>query len=590
MVPEGEVRMRFRSSKLRVLLGAALVGGLAAAMACGGDKGTTTEVVERIVEVEKIIEVPVERIVTKEVPVEVIREVVIEKVVEKEVIAGPTDARFGGELVMAMTASIPTLDVHRTTATNAGLPSMAVQERLIAFDAEFTPQPLLVDTWKVSSDGLQWTFKLRPGNKFHDGTVLTAEHAVASWNRWADRDSFGGIVLDFIDDVRAVDDVTFVFDMVESTSLLLDAMSSMGGYPGVVMPPSMYNVPAAEGTEEMIGTGPYKFTEWIPGDRLSIDRYDDYQPSPLAPSGLSGHKTAYFDTVTYLVVPDINARMAAIRTGQIDATSEIPSDFVLAMVADPVVEVMPTRTTREGAWLDNVEGVFTDARVRRAFAMAYPVEDALAAAFGDSQFWNPCPSMMLCDWKWGGFPDGSAGLYNVHDSGGLEAARVLIREAGVEGADVIVLSAEDRPRFSRPAEISRQTLERMGFNVIFKATDWATQTNWREKPELWDVFHTAGGGFWGQMPLANSSLQKNKYWNKYQDESGRMTQLMSELARAGSGDKQLEIVKQMQLVFWEDVPYLPFGDSQTFAGKRREIAGMDAFQSFLNVYNAWRTQ
>jgi len=563
--------------------------------ACGETITVTKEVIkeveviknvpgETVVErVEVIKEVPVVKEVIKAVEVEVVKEV--EKVVEKVVTSGAADARYGGELTYAITSSIPTLDVHRTTATRAGTPSLAVQERLFAFDAQFSPQPLLVDTWELSDDGLKWSFKLRGGNKFHDGTPVTAEHAVASWNRWADRDSFGGIVLDFIDEVTAINELSFTFDMVEATSLVLDAMSSMGGYPGVVMPPSMYSIPAADGYEEMIGTGPYKFVEWIPGDKLVIDRYDDYQPSPLTASGLSGHKTAYFDKITYVVVPDINARMAAMRTGQIDATDEIPSDFVLDMVKDPVIEVMPTRTTREGAWLDNVEGVFTDARVRQAFAMAYPVEDALAAAFGDPQFWNPCPSMMLCDWKWGGFPEGSAGIYNTQN---IDAAKALIEQAGVTGAKVVVLSPEDRPRFSRPAEISRQTLERLGFDVDFKPTDWATQTNWREKPELWDVFHTAGGGFWGQMPLANSSLQKNKYWNKYQDETGEMTTLMGQLARAMDGDEQLAIVKAMQVVFWRDVPYVPFGDSQTFAGKRTEIAGMQAFQSFMNVYNAWR--
>ena len=57
---------------------------------------------------------------------------------------------------------------------------------------------------------------------------------------------------------------------------------------------------------------------------------------------------------------------------------------------------------------------------------------------------------------------------------------------------------------------------------------------------------------------------------------------------AGSGEEQLALVKAMQVVFWRDVPYVPFGDSQTFAGKRKEIVGMQALLSFMNVYNAWR--
>ena len=108
---------------------------------------------------------------------------------------------------------------------------------------------------------------------------------------------------------------------------------------------------------------------------------------------------------------------------------------------------------------------------------------------------------MACGGKWGGWADGSEGVYNYRDKGGLEQAKATIKELGLEGTEIIVLQAGDRDRFAGPAEISRQTLEEIGFKVDFKQTDWATQTNWREKPELWDVFHTAGGG--GSGPHGN---------------------------------------------------------------------------------------
>ncbi|MCI0871528.1 MAG: hypothetical protein J4O07_06910, partial [Chloroflexi bacterium] len=180
---------------------------------------------------------------------------------------------------------------------------------------------------------------------------------------------------------------------------------------------------------------------------------------------------------------------------------------------------------------------------------------------------------------------------NYRDNGGLEAAKQIIKDLGLVGTDIIVLQAGDRPRFAGPAEISRQTLEEMGFNVIFKQTDWATQTNWREKPELWDVFHTAGGGAWAANPLLNSSLAKNKYWNKYQDESGRMTAGMQKLARASSASEQLAIVKEMQNVFWEDIPYISFGDTFLTMGVRADIEGAETLFSMpVNVYNAWRSK
>jgi len=552
------------------------------AVACGSD--TVTTVIETV-------------IVEKEVQVEVTREV--EKIVVAT--AAPSDAaaparvdeRFGGQLKVALGAAITTLDIHRTTGTTAYEISFAVQERMLAYNADLIATPLLMDSWTVSNDGLQWSFKLRDGIKFHNGVPLTAEHAVNSWSRWAERDNYGSIIFGFIDDVTATGNLTFTVDMIEPTALVLEGMARIGGYAPVIMPPEMYNIPAAEGAEVMIGTGPYEFVEWVPGDHLLVQRYEAYSPADSAGSFMAGRKDAFFDTVDYVVIPDENAKIAALEVGQIDLISRgIPGDIVDTLGANPDLEIRiaTNSSTRDGAWIDNVEGPFTDVRVRRAFAMAYPVEDALRAAVGDERFWTTCPSMMACAGKWGGFADGSEGIYNYRDNGGLEAAKKIIKDLGLVGTDIIVLQAGDRPRFAGPAEISRQTLEEMGFNVIFKQTDWATQTNWREKPELWDVFHTAGGGAWAANPLLNSSLAKNKYWNKYQDESGRMTAGMQKLARASSAAEQLAIVKEMQNVFWEDIPYISFGDTFLTMGVRSNIEGaVTLFSMPVNVYNAWRS-
>ncbi len=506
--------------------------------------------------------------------------------------APPVDDRVGGQLKVALGAAISTLDVHRTTGTTANEVAFAVQEFLFAYDDNLAPQPMLVEDWDISSDGFKWTFTLRDGLTFHNGRAVTAEDAVKSWTRWAERDNYGSLIFGFVDDIQATGDLTFEIDMVEPTALILEGMARIGGYYPYVMPPEMYNVPAAEGADVLIGTGPYKFKEWVPGDHLLVERFDDYKPVNTTASFMAGKKEALFDSVDYVVVPDVNAKIAALEVGQIDIISgEIPGDFVdpLGTNSDLRVQIIRNNSSRDGAWLDHVDGPFTDARVRQAFAMAYPVEEALLSAVGDSRFWQTCPSMMLCGGKWGGFDDHSDGIYNARNSGGLEEAKQIIEDLGLVGTDVVVLSAGDRPRFAGPAEFSRQTLEELGFNVDFKATDWATQTNWREKPELWDVFHTAGGGAWGANPLLNSSLAKNKYWNKYQDESGRMTDGMNRLARATSADEQLAIVKEMQEVFWNDIPYVSFGDTFAAVATRADIKGSETqFGLPFNVYNAWR--
>jgi peptide/nickel transport system substrate-binding protein len=503
-------------------------------------------------------------------------------------------SRRGGELAVSLGADISTLDVHRTTGTTANTIAYAVQEFLFGYDLNLIAQPLLVETWQVAPDGKRWEFKLRSGIKFHNGKTVTAEDAVKSWRRWAERDNFGSILLGFVDSMAPIDDLRFEIKMVEPTALILEGMARIGGYYPYIMPPEMYNVPAAEGAKVMLGTGPYKFDEWVPGGYARISRYAEFKPVSTPFSFMAGQKTAYFDTVKYVIVPDANARIAALRVGQIDILEgEVLSEFYDSMSRDPTlrVDIVTNNSGRDGAWIDHVDGIFQDKRIRQAFQMAYPVEDALRAAAGDQRFWQLCPSMMLCGTKWGGFTDASEGLYNARAKGGLERAKQLVKDAGAEGKTVVVLSPQDRPRFAGPAEISRQVLAEIGFKVDFKATDWATQTNWREKPELWDVFHTSGGGAWGSNPLLNSSLGKNTYWNKYQDESGRMTEGMRKLARATSAEQQLQIVKDMQKVFWEDIPYVSFGDVfQAVALQKSVVGARTDFGMPFNVYNAWRSK
>ncbi len=577
--------MGIRSRILRRTAWLAVPAVAAVFVACGS---SDPEIIRETVLVPQTVVVPGAE-VTVIVPQTVVAQ---QTVISERTVVTEVDPRAGGELKVSLGAAISTLDVHRTTGTTANTIAFAVQEFLFAYDDQLVPQPLLIDDWSVTSDGSKWTFTLREGLKFHNGNAVTAEDAVRSWTRWAERDNYGSIIFGFVDDIQATGDLTFEIDMVEPTALILEGMARIGGYYPYVMPPEMYNVPAAEGSDVMIGTGPYQFKEWVPGDHLLVERFEGYQPLDTPASFMAGKKVALFDSVDYIVIPDSNAAIAALEVGQIDLISDnIQGDFVdtLSANTDLTVQIIRNASSRDGAWLDNVEGPFTDARVRRAFAMAYPVEEALLSAVGDQRFWQTCPSMMLCGGKWGGFDDHSDGVYNARNNGGLEAAKQIIEDLGLVGTKVVVLSAGDRPRFAGPAEFSRQTLEELGFDVEFKATDWATQTNWREKPELWDVFHTAGGGAWGANPLLNSSLAKNKYWNKYQDESGRMTAGMNSLARATSAEEQLDIVKNMQEVFWNDIPYVSFGDTFAAQALRADIKGaVTQFGLPRNVYNAWR--
>ena len=88
----------------------------------------------------------------------------------------------------------------------------------MAYNSDLQATPLLVDTWEVSDDGMQWKFTLRDGIKFHNGVPFNAEHAVKSWERWAERDNYGSLIFGFVDDISVTGDLSFSIDMVEANS------------------------------------------------------------------------------------------------------------------------------------------------------------------------------------------------------------------------------------------------------------------------------------------------------------------------------------------------------------------------------------
>ena len=288
--------MRYARLKWKYLWLMVVAAAAVAVVACGGETKTVTVVEtvivkEQVTQVEKVVEtvvvekqvkgetVRVVETVVVEKPVtqteKVVETVVVEKVVEVEVTAMPAKEavmedkmerknpeRYGGNLTVTLGAAISTLDVHRTTGTTANTIAYAVQEFLFAYNEALQAQPLLIDTWETSSDGSTWTFKLRDDLLFHNGVPVTAEHAVNSWTRWAERDNYGSLIFGFIDDIYPTGDLTFQIDMIEPTALVLEGMARIGGYYPYIMPPEMYNVPAADGANVLIGTGPYQYAEW----------------------------------------------------------------------------------------------------------------------------------------------------------------------------------------------------------------------------------------------------------------------------------------------------------------------------------------
>jgi len=184
--------------------------------------------------------------------------------------------------------------------------SLQVWEPLLYLDKNLNPQPYLAESWEANEDLTAWTFKLKQGITFHDGTPLTAEVAVN--NLMGIHENY--TPLPTLDRMEVVDESTFIIYLTESTPALPDLL---GYFQSAMLSPGTRD---QEGVDQPVpyGTGPFKFVEYIDGERIVLERNDNYWGEPPK-----------VERIIYRYIPDAITRLQALQSGEIDAIADVGS-------------------------------------------------------------------------------------------------------------------------------------------------------------------------------------------------------------------------------------------------------------------------
>jgi peptide/nickel transport system substrate-binding protein len=385
--------------------------------------------------------------------------------------------------------------------------STLVWDMLYGIDETLAPRRQMVEAEEVSSDGLTWTFRLRPGLKFHDGEPVLARDVVASLARWAARDSMGQMIRAIQNELTAVDDRTFRWSLKKPYPRLLFALAK-NITAAFIMPERIAKTDPFKQINEYVGSGPMKFMrgEWVPGARAAFERFADYVPRQEPASWYAGGKVMLLDRVEWLIMPDPGAASAALQNGEVDWWENPIADLVpllqrnrrvMVDIADPLGNIGSFR-------MNHLYPPFNDVRARRAVLMAMSQADYMRAVVGDDEtLWKPLPSFFIP-----GTPlyteEGGDILKGPRD---LAAAKRLLAESGYSGEPVTCLVAQDQPVLKAMGEVTADLLKRLGMNVDFVATDWGTVGARRAVKTPpgqggWHMFHTwhTGAGCFNPAP------------------------------------------------------------------------------------------
>jgi len=491
----------------------------------------------------------------------------------------------GGDLVFGQEANINSLDQMTSATISTRNIAMNIYESLMTRDENNHPILELADSMTESPDHLTYTFKLRQGVHFHNGKPMTSADVVASFDRYAKIGNQRS-TLDNVDRWDAPDPATFVIHMKKVQPTFLEALSSFS-VPIVIIPSENRDVPAQQ-LNKPIGTGPYQFVEATPGSFVKLKRFDGYKPNTnfQERTGFGGYKQACFNTVTFRIVTEPGARVAGLKTGELQAVEDIPAKSLPDLKKDPNITILPLKNWWIQIANPNTAAPPTDnLLVRKAIQAALDMDEIMDAA-SDGNY------QLNVGFQYPGQPDYTdAGkeTYNLHDPA---LAKKYLTEAGYQGQPVILLTNKDYPPMYNSALVMQQQLQAVGINAQMKVVDWPTSVQMAlHTTEGWN-FHFTG---WGTQPAlgALATMQFLVPPNAtYKPKDGKgdpdLLAAWNDMNTLPTPEGRQAAFARMQKLVLERVYALPFGSFTKVQGVRSNVKGFVPFR-IPRMSNVWFT-
>jgi len=359
---------------------------------------------------------------------------------------------YGGSLTIAQGVEPPGLDP--TTATSTAIPRVVytnVLEGLVKIDRNGKIVPALAKDYKISKDGKEYTFVLKKGVKFHDGKLFDAEDVKFTFERLMDSKTATAHPEYYkdIDLVQMVDSHTVKIKLKNVNSMFLFNLAR--GDSIIVNKQAVDKLKSAP-----VGTGPFKFVEWVRGDHITLAKFEEYHRKGLP----------YLDKVTFKFIGDPSAQIASLKAGDIDVIAyDVSPENASLLEKDPRFKVLNGYTTTEVILsTNNSRKPFNDVHVRRAMAHAIDRNTLIKGAM--SGYGIPIGSHMD---PGNPYYIDLTSYYPYHP----EKAKQLLKEAGyADGFDAVIKLPERYAYARRTGEIIADMLSQVGIRLKIELIEW----------------------------------------------------------------------------------------------------------------------
>ena len=468
----------------------------------------------------------------------------------------------GGTLTFATGADPDSLDPQNTQSNPGEQVNRMMHENLVRFSAKMQLEPALAESWLASKDGLTWTFKLRKGVKFHDGTPFDAKAVKYFFDRvLGDEKPFkASLYTPVVQGAEVIDDSTVRVILKQPFGAFLFIMAHSAG---AIVSPAAHQKWGKDLALHPVGTGPFKFVEWMKGDHVTMERNDGYWGG--APN---------LDRVVVKTVREDQARVLMLESGDADLIVNIPTEEIPRLRKDARFTIESSPTARALFIAINVKKKpFDDVRVRQALNYAVNRDAIVKELFqNNAQVVASHVSPLQNGYaQLAGYP------YDPKKS------KELLAQAGQPSLKVKLWSPKGR--FVKDYELAQavqQDMAAVGVEATLSTMEWgaylaATKTPAEQTPRelfLLGWSPSTGEARWGTFPILHSSQLAPKGDNRGFFVSRGLDEAIDKATLATTDQARLGALREAQQIAIKEAPYIFLISPNMIVGTSKKVRGV----------------
>jgi len=492
------------------------------------------------------------------------------------------EPKTGGTLVYGRGGDSVKLDPSDVTDGE----SMKVTKQIFDGLVEYKPgktgvEPALAKSWKTSDNGLVWTFNLKKGVKFHDGTPFNADAVVFNFKRWMNKDHkyhdgefvywgymFGGFP-GVVKSVKATDEYTVQFTLKEKSAPFL---ANLAMAPFAISSPTAIKKYGENYFKHPVGTGAFKFVKWVKGDRIVLEANKDYWEG-----------RPYLDKIVFRAIPDNTARFMELQSGSIDIMDGVNPNSVPQLKNSDKLKLSLRPSMNVGYLAMNfMKEPFNNPLVRKAVNHAINKKEIIEGLYAGlaKSAKNPLPPSL-----WGYNEGIDPYEYNP------EKAKKLLAEAGYSDGFKTTLWAMPNPRPYMPqpkliAQAMQADLKAVGIEAEIRTYDWGTYLQKTENGEH-DMALLGWTGDNGDpdnflyVLLDKDNAVKGSAGNIAFYKSDALHEILIKAQKTLDQKKRAKMYKEAQEIIHKDAPWVPVAHSNPPIGLKNKV--MDYVPSPVGV-------